>query len=834
MQRECWKRVSAAALLLMGIVAISGCCASGGGSSHKYFMETESDANVYVAKYEADIDKIAILPFKAPTELIGMSVSDLFVTEMLRAGRYELVERSQIAKVLGESELALAGLSNADAIEAGAMAGAQGVIVGTVSEYSKMARRGHAYPVVGISARLIDTTTGKIVWSVDLSKRAESKSDTLSTHARDVVHEMCASLYQQWRHQKKKIGTRRSSSKSSKEDEDYNAPVGYSSAEAESSAPPETPGGFAVSDLGLREVEIKWKSPVDNPAKYQIERSTSRQGPFETLGRVSPSKRRYLDEGSRDEPLEDSTTYYYRLVAIGTTGLKSKPTEVLESLTAPPPDAPPDLSAETTGSREITLSWFKPQSEDVVEYRVERAIASEPELFTEIGVVRSPSYTDGGTSTTDLKDSTKYLYRVSSVNRVGAQGAFSSPVSATTPPPPAKVSGIEAASAEVRCLPLSWEPNAEEDVSTYIIYRSSGKDGEYAEVGRVAGRTSTEFLDGGRDPGSLEDETEYFYILVAVNAVGAVSEDSDPVSGVTRAPPPAVTGVRAESGMAREVKVTWEQSSDEKVVGYRIWRRKAGDGDFDAVGTVDNLETTEFLDRGPVKASLFGGKPEMSALDDAGLYEYKVIAFNTARAESRDAEVVEARTKDRPAAPGRVLVSEKIPQAIEVAWTRNPEDDIDHYLVEAGSSSNGRYKQLASVDADADSLSCKDRSLKHGETKYYRVKVIDKDGLESDWSEPKEGMAKPLPDAPTELSAEYGDDSVKVTWSGPEQDDVVKYQVWNKSFMSWNLIDSVDQPAYTFSGGGKATLIISVSAVDEDGLESEKSETLEVKDIALD
>jgi len=172
---------------------LAGCAST----DEKYFMQTDSDANVYVSPSGGvPISKIAIMPFKGPTELIGQSVSDMFVTEILRSQTYELVERSQMANVLSESELSLSGLSANKAAEVGGMMGADGVMIGTVSEYETVAARGRAIPVVGISARLIDCKTGKIVWSVDLAKRAEAGGMTLSEHGRHVVHEMMAGLYQ--------------------------------------------------------------------------------------------------------------------------------------------------------------------------------------------------------------------------------------------------------------------------------------------------------------------------------------------------------------------------------------------------------------------------------------------------------------------------------------------------------------------------------------------------------------------------------------------------------------------------------------------------------------
>ncbi len=180
--------------LLAGLIG-AGCATDG---SRAYFLKTKSKANVFVAPVASSIHKVAVLPFRAPTELIGSSISDEFVTEMLRTERYEMVERSQMAKVLGESELALAGLSASRAIEVGAMFGADGVVLGTVDEYSTVAHRGHPYPVVGISLRLIDCSSGKVMWSADLAKKAERKRMTMPEQSRITIHELVAGLYQKW------------------------------------------------------------------------------------------------------------------------------------------------------------------------------------------------------------------------------------------------------------------------------------------------------------------------------------------------------------------------------------------------------------------------------------------------------------------------------------------------------------------------------------------------------------------------------------------------------------------------------------------------------------
>ncbi len=172
-------------------VALLGCASP----TSQYFKDVADGANLYVTPGHGQIHKVAIMPFRAPTELIGNSVSDMMVTEMLHAERYELVERSQMAQVLNESELSLAGLSTAKAVEIGNMLGADGVVIGTVDEYGTVAQRGRSYPVVGVSARLIDCASGKVVWSVDMAGRAEKSDVMLPQHARRVVHCMVGALY---------------------------------------------------------------------------------------------------------------------------------------------------------------------------------------------------------------------------------------------------------------------------------------------------------------------------------------------------------------------------------------------------------------------------------------------------------------------------------------------------------------------------------------------------------------------------------------------------------------------------------------------------------------
>lgn len=177
-------------------VFVGGCSSTG---SDAYFRNAGSNANIFVAQDAKVVKKLAVMPFKAETELAGISVSDMFITELLRTDRFELVERSRMSQVLNEAELTFSGMTAGKAAEIGKMLGADAVLTGTVDEYGMKAVGGRTYAVAGVSARIISCSDSRIIASMDISRMAGSASLPLSQHARTVVHELMASLYREWR-----------------------------------------------------------------------------------------------------------------------------------------------------------------------------------------------------------------------------------------------------------------------------------------------------------------------------------------------------------------------------------------------------------------------------------------------------------------------------------------------------------------------------------------------------------------------------------------------------------------------------------------------------------
>lgn len=710
-------RIRAAGAGLAMAIGLAGCASPDGAPA--YFGRGHSNANIYVAPGPSDVERVAIMPFKAPTELIGASVSDMLVTELLRAGRYHLVERSQMSQVLNEAEIAMSGVTEARAIELGNMMGADGVILGTVDEYASVARRGRTLPVVGLSLRLIDCRSGKVLWSADAAERAASDGDTLSVHARKVVHGIVSGLYQKWSVQPVR---RKPVARESADDPGRAAPA--AGPPAPIVPPPAAPGGFAVSDLGLRQVDIRWTPPVSAARlNVRVERGAAPEGPFRLLATVPAAQGKYSDR----DALKDSATYYYRLSSLAPDGQASAPTPALESLTAPPPAPVAGFAAESGG----------------------------------VGIIR-----------------------------------------------------------------LRWNASPEPGVVEYVVCRADAEEGPYEVAARIRGREKTEHVDGGREPGPLKTGTEYFYRIQAVNAVGARSESGPAARAATRNPPPAVAGLSAESGRPREIALQWNASPDEKVASYEIHRARA-EGEFARLTTVRGRDAVSYLDRGGEERA-----GRLGRLEDGAEYRYRIAAVNIGHVAGAPSPAVAASTKNPPTPPTGVSARSAEPRRTTLTWTANPESDIREYRTEYRPADNGRFAPGASAPGEADEgmISAVHTGLEDGTAYEFRVMAVDADTLQSAWSAPVKAVTKPAPPAPRGLRVDGRDGGAVLAWTPSEAPDIAAYQVWENGLLRSARLGESKTPEFAIpSARAGRRMSVYVVAVDADGLESARSEALDLR-----
>ena len=112
------------------------------------------------------------------------AAQDVFVTELVKSGRFRVVEREQLAALMQEKNLSISGdVDPKTAVRIGKLLGVNYLLTGAVTEYGTTSHSvdtpggvagGHWIPgvsvgknsfVAAMNARIIDTETGEILWA---------------------------------------------------------------------------------------------------------------------------------------------------------------------------------------------------------------------------------------------------------------------------------------------------------------------------------------------------------------------------------------------------------------------------------------------------------------------------------------------------------------------------------------------------------------------------------------------------------------------------------------------------------------------------------------------
>lgn len=186
------------ALRALGILALAGVV---GGCATAAALPPDAGvpaAAIAPAPYSGPKKRIAVAKFDAHGAFVGVygswdvggGLSAQLVTELVRTGRFVVLEREDLAPVLREQEMAMASVVDKDtAARVGRVLGAQLLVRGAVTEFDERKEGGgmglglslpyvapalalhSATGAVAIDLRLVDTTTGEVVQS----QRAEAK-----------------------------------------------------------------------------------------------------------------------------------------------------------------------------------------------------------------------------------------------------------------------------------------------------------------------------------------------------------------------------------------------------------------------------------------------------------------------------------------------------------------------------------------------------------------------------------------------------------------------------------------------------------------------------------
>jgi curli biogenesis system outer membrane secretion channel CsgG len=121
---------------------------------------------------QSNVQKIAVIEFanlEGNVTQLGRFISEELITRIFTSGRFEVVERNLLQKVLEEQQLGMTGyIDQQTAISIGQILGVDAIITGSITDLGK---------IVKINARLISTETGSVfaVASVNVQKDSTIK-----------------------------------------------------------------------------------------------------------------------------------------------------------------------------------------------------------------------------------------------------------------------------------------------------------------------------------------------------------------------------------------------------------------------------------------------------------------------------------------------------------------------------------------------------------------------------------------------------------------------------------------------------------------------------------
>lgn len=127
------------------------------------------------------VKKVAILPFNnfSQDRYAGEKIRNLFTVALLARGVFDVVERGEVRKVLNTTVFPERGVEEGGVLELdgetirliGEGLGVQAIIIGSVDEYSG-GFGGKA--VVSIALRMIDTSSGIVLWETKVTESSRS------------------------------------------------------------------------------------------------------------------------------------------------------------------------------------------------------------------------------------------------------------------------------------------------------------------------------------------------------------------------------------------------------------------------------------------------------------------------------------------------------------------------------------------------------------------------------------------------------------------------------------------------------------------------------------
>ena len=305
---------------------------------------------------------------------------------------------------------------------------------------------------------------------------------------------------------------------------------------------------------------FEWKPITDTRVKgviiYRNDPSSKSPNKLSQIDTVKNARvTHYLDDGLKPE-----TLYQYRFATYNAKGHTSLASKKQEVRTKPLLASVSFFSTSGALPRAAKLVWRPHTDNSIVAYRLERR-QNGTDKWQRVATIKgrlNAEYID-----TDLKDNTRYEYRLKSVtyNNIISKPSQSATVITKAPPPP--VNSINASHGKAGMIEVSWKDDNKANIVYYQVYRATSETGRYKLVAdRVKKMRYNDTIS--------KTSQQYFYKVIGISAdnLGGELKAVKAAAGTTIDAPRGPKNLVAMVENAT-VQLTWK-STDSRAVSYIV------------------------------------------------------------------------------------------------------------------------------------------------------------------------------------------------------------------------------------------------------------------------
>ena len=366
---------------------------------------------------------------------------------------------------------------------------------------------------------------------------------------------------------------------------------------------------------------------------------------------------------------------------------------------------------------------------------------------------------------------------------------------------------------DMKTVAFEWKSIKDPRVkSIYVYKRVSGEkaSNELAYYDTIDNRFKTHYLDADDEPNT---KYSYAFRVVAKDTQGKLSEIYD----VNTLPVlQSVAWIHSIAGLPRSAKIIWRPHENQRVESYIIERKTFKDEKFEKIATLKGRLNAEYIDEG---------------LADNAVYLYRIRVKTYDGIVSTPSEIVKSVTKALPKPVKYISATKDLPKMIKINWSASKQKDFSQYYLYRGKDIDSSFDLIAKLENNHYT----DHIDKDGKVYFYRVSVVDKDGLESEHDKNTiMGMTLPKPDAPVITGVKLIDSGVELSWKKTDP-RIKSFIIERKHRTSWfkettkeyknifknSFVDKNINPDSTYT--------YLVYGIDENGIVSKPSSEVKIK-----